>query len=67
MNYALPVMLWLDSTAVFPPACALITADLVHNIRVHGRVEHSMLAPSLIGDLAKDDNWPEDLVLFSAC
>lgn len=60
LNYALPVMLWLDSTAVFPPAGSLITADLVHNIHEHGQVEHSMLAPSLIGDLAKDEKWRED-------
>ncbi|USW56818.1 Putative AMP-dependent synthetase/ligase, short-chain dehydrogenase/reductase SDR, ANL [Septoria linicola] len=60
LNYSLPVMLWLDSTAVFPPVGAMITAELVHDIHTHGRIEHSMLAPSLIGELAKNDAWRPD-------
>jgi hypothetical protein len=57
LSYSLPSMCWLDSTVVVPPS-GVVTADMVHAIHQYGDVEHSMLVPSLVKDLASK---PESL------
>jgi acyl-CoA synthetase (AMP-forming)/AMP-acid ligase II/aryl carrier-like protein len=60
LSYSLPAMCWLDSTAVLPPS-GVVTADIVHAMHQHGSVQHSMLAPSLVKDLASNPDTLEAL------
>ena len=61
LSYSLPAMCWLDSTAVLPPS-GVVTADMIHAMHQYGEVQHSMLAPSLVKDLA---SRPESLEALS--
>lgn len=57
LMYTLSTIVWVDSTAVFPPAGVPITAELVHEINKEARVDHTMLAPSIIRELTQDPTW----------
>ncbi|KAJ9143066.1 NRPS-like enzyme [Pleurostoma richardsiae] len=59
--YSLGLCIWLDATIVFPPPTAPMTSDVVNAIHVHGRVESSVLPPSLVVDLAKEPEYLETL------
>lgn len=52
--------MYVDSTIILPPVAPL-TAELINNIHLHGRVEFSMLPPALIVELAKNDSYLENL------
>lgn len=61
LNYGLPIALWYDATVVLPPVGAPLSAELCHTVHLHGQARHSMLTPSLISELAKNDTWRAQL------
>lgn len=65
INFSLSKMCWVDSTYVLPPVNVPLTADLVHQMHVHGNVQHSTLAPSLIADLVKKPEYSDGLSRLS--
>ena len=54
--WSLPIVCWVDSTIVLPPPIP-ITASLANEIHVHGNVSYSTLMPSVIVDLAKNEEY----------
>ncbi len=53
--WSLPIVCWVDSTIIFPPPIPL-TASLVDEIHKHTHVDYSTLMPSIIVELAKNEN-----------
>lgn len=51
--YSLVFIFALDCTVVLPPAGVPLTPELIHTIHIEQRVEHCMLAPSLIIEMAQ--------------
>lgn len=58
--YILAVACWVDSTVVLPPVGPM-TADVVNDCHVYGNVEFSSIPPSLVVDLAKNEDYLENL------
>jgi aryl carrier-like protein len=56
----LTVPAWADSTIVLAPL-APITADMVNSVHAHGKVEFSTLIPSVVVDLAKNEEYLNNL------
>ncbi|TVY78498.1 Non-canonical non-ribosomal peptide synthetase FUB8 [Lachnellula suecica] len=59
-NYSLPVICWVDSTVILPPASP-INADLVNSVHLKSSAEYSMLAPAIINDLSKNAEYLQNL------
>lgn len=58
--YNLTVPAWADATVVLAPPVP-VTADMVNSVHVHGKVEFSTLIPSVVVDLAKNDDYLNNL------
>ncbi len=52
--WSLPIVCWVDSTIVFPPPVPL-TAKLADEIHKHTHIDYSTLMPSIIIELAKNE------------
>lgn len=61
INHSLTAAIWSDSTAVLPPPGVPITAQLIHAVHVNGRVTCSFLAPSLLDDIVKNEEYAQGL------
>ena len=53
--WSLPIVCWVDSTIIFPPPVPL-TAALVDEIHKHTHIDYSTLMPSIIVELAKNED-----------
>lgn len=57
ITYALAVTCYFNCTVTLPPAGAPLTADLIHSMHRQTPVDHYILAPSLVSDLAKNQEY----------
>lgn len=60
ITYTLALPVWLDFTAVLPPVTPL-NAAVVNAAHVSGRVEFTLLPPSIVVDLTKDPTYLQNL------
>lgn len=57
ITFSLAITCFYDSTVILPPAGVPVTANLVHSMHKQTVVDHYILAPSLVSDITKDDQY----------
>ena len=61
LNFTLIYTIWCDSTAVFSLANLPVSADNVNAIQLRTGIEYAVLPPSVVGDIAKNEKYLNDL------
>jgi MFS family permease len=60
-SYSLSAPVFVDSTAVFWPPGVPVSADLVHNMHLHGSVNCSVIPPSIVQELTQNEEYYQAL------
>lgn len=61
ITYSFAVAVFYSCTAIYPPVGTPLTADLINSMHHQTPIDHYIIAPSLVSDLAKNDAYLEDI------